>query len=309
MEKRSVKFYVLCALAGCVLVPSLAVGLQPLLTSSVQMPGGSNPIALHSNGMYNSGDSPRWVYQDGGTAPMIGAGGTIAGSVAATQVLFGTGANTAGGSANFTWDDSGHILAGGNVLFLQNKHTSPNTFISLNTTFNTMGGVVDYLQSTDIDGGAATAVYVNTLNSWSNASALLMQMATGGSDRFYFFANGVFELLTSSASAKAGAFRYTGSSVQISNDGSNWTDIETDQQGAQLTAATTITPTAPIHHITGATSIATIATTNLPDGSFFDGIADGGTITFTTGGNVAVGQTIPINTHHLFRRSGSTWYP
>lgn len=82
-------------------------------------------------------------------------------------------------------------------------------------------------------------------------------------------------------------------------------------QGAQLTAAATITPTAKQHHVTGATHVTTIAATSCANNCDVTFIADGGTITFDTGGNIAAGFTIAINTAHVvhYDAGGTTWYP
>lgn len=87
--------------------------------------------------------------------------------------------------------------------------------------------------------------------------------------------------------------------------------------GGQLTAATTITPTQKLHHVTGGTSISTIATTNFTsiNGTInnieLTLVADGGTITFVIGGNIASVVTIAQNTKHTFMydAGSSLWYP
>lgn len=81
--------------------------------------------------------------------------------------------------------------------------------------------------------------------------------------------------------------------------------------GSQLTANTTITPTSGAHHVTGGTTITTIATGNLPSSGTVQLflIADGGTITLSTGGNIGAATTIAQNTGRWFFYDGSTWYP
>lgn len=81
--------------------------------------------------------------------------------------------------------------------------------------------------------------------------------------------------------------------------------------GSQITAATSITPTSGKQHITGATSIATIAVTNLAGNPRFCAIADDGTITFTTGGNIATGTTIAEDHTGCFEydSTATLWYP
>lgn len=81
------------------------------------------------------------------------------------------------------------------------------------------------------------------------------------------------------------------------------------QEGAQLTAAATITPTSGQHHVTGATTIDTIATTNIQGNSELLLIADGGTITWSASGNILAAGTITQDKAQFFRWStaSSKW--
>jgi len=89
---------------------------------------------------------------------------------------------------------------------------------------------------------------------------------------------------------------------------STWSHWFNTKMGAQLTAADTITPTSGMHHVTGATTINTIATTNIgkdaddvnASNPRFTIFADDGTITVGNSGNVYVGVAIPINTAQDF---------
>lgn len=89
------------------------------------------------------------------------------------------------------------------------------------------------------------------------------------------------------------------------------------KEGAQLTAAATITPTTGQHHVTGGTTIDTIATTNVGGSNGNCDLllfADGGIITISNAGNVmAPGGTLTIaqDKSQLFRWStaSSKWYP
>ncbi|HJU23077.1 MAG TPA: hypothetical protein VJ891_11270 [Casimicrobiaceae bacterium] len=82
--------------------------------------------------------------------------------------------------------------------------------------------------------------------------------------------------------------------------------------GAQLTAAATITPTSCIHHVTGATTISTIATTNVPSGGnvLLFLIADSA-FTTSTGGNIAVGSSVAINKLLVlvWDNTAAKWFP
>lgn len=93
----------------------------------------------------------------------------------------------------------------------------------------------------------------------------------------------------------------------ITTTHSSWFDTK---MGAQLTAAATITPTSGLHHVTGATTIDNIATTNVPSASTVELtlIADGGTITLSNAGNIKVGVGIPVDTAQKLVWDGSFWY-
>lgn len=84
-------------------------------------------------------------------------------------------------------------------------------------------------------------------------------------------------------------------------------------QGGQLTAAATITPTNGQHHITGATTITTISVVNLTASSNprLTLIADAGSITFSTGGNIAAAFTLAQNNSHtlVYDSVAALWYP
>lgn len=71
-------------------------------------------------------------------------------------------------------------------------------------------------------------------------------------------------------------------------------------QGAQLTAAATITPTTGLHHVTGLTAITTIAATNLAGNATLTLIADSATITYSTGGNISTAGTITLGNERIF---------
>lgn len=94
------------------------------------------------------------------------------------------------------------------------------------------------------------------------------------------------------------------------NNGSWWYDTKL---GAQLTAAGTITPTVGLHHVTGATPITTIATTNLPTSGNIrlTIVADSATITWSTGGNIGAAGTLSQGKAQdfVFDASATTWYP
>lgn len=134
-----------------------------------------------------------------------------------------------------------------------------------------------------------------------------------------------FLFLDHDASNVQGFYPYTNANVNLGTDvkpwnavWSNWHDT---RAGAQLTAASTITPTVGLHHVLGivATTITTIATTNLPKdgaGSVAGNveltlICDTLALAFGTGGNIAVADAIAVGHQHRFVyvAADSMWYP
>lgn len=83
------------------------------------------------------------------------------------------------------------------------------------------------------------------------------------------------------------------------------------KRGAQLTAAATITPTTGFHHVTGGTTIDTIAATNFADNGLLTLAADGGTITVSASGNSKSAFTIAQDTMRvlMWDATDSKWYP
>lgn len=81
--------------------------------------------------------------------------------------------------------------------------------------------------------------------------------------------------------------------------------------GAQITAATSITPTTGLHHLTGATSVTTIVATNFSGNGTLTLVCDVTTCNYGTGGNIAVAGTISQNHAARFQydATSTTWYP
>jgi len=87
------------------------------------------------------------VWRDVSSITGGGGGGTIGGSIAATQVAYGSGANTIAGSANFTWDGTRVTVAASQswpsyatgTLYLQ-SYSLTNSWISENAFHNAVGG-------------------------------------------------------------------------------------------------------------------------------------------------------------------------
>jgi hypothetical protein len=81
--------------------------------------------------------------------------------------------------------------------------------------------------------------------------------------------------------------------------------------GAQLTAAASVTPTTGFHHVTGATTIDTIALTNFVGNPTLTLVADGGTITWSAAGNILSAGTITQDKAQTFYYDGTAtkWVP
>lgn len=194
------------------------------------------------------------------------------------------------------------------------------------------------LASNVADGASTIGTVFNAVTALSNSTAKVFSWQNGGIEKMYLDApNNLLRFTTSNSGIsdataaaqlafnQAGSIFFFGTTIYPLVDNSShvgaaanrwhdvysyWYDVAV---GAQLTAAATITPTSAVHHVTGATTITTIATTNLPTSGNVELkiIADGGTITFGTGGNIAVGTTIAINTWREFfwDNTQAKWYP
>lgn len=94
------------------------------------------------------------------------------------------------------------------------------------------------------------------------------------------------------------------------NVGATWLD---GGVGSQLTAASTITPTSGIQHVTGATTINTISVANIQTSRNvrWVAVADNGAITFGATGNVAKAVTIAQNAaqEFVYDSGAALWYP
>ena len=136
-------------------------------------------------------------------------------------------------------------------------------------------------------------------------------------NEFYFSAGGANGFALNSVSIIADvSMRPDGDNILSSGTSTfHWNYVASNQYetklGTQLTAASTITPVSGLHHITGATTITTIAATNFTGNATLTLIADSATITISTGGNVAFAITISQNNaqQFIYDATGATWYP
>jgi hypothetical protein len=116
-------------------------------------------------------------------------------------------------------------------------------------------------------GDTAEKLYLNNSGTWIGANAGFQNSGGYGAflsgNNLEIYANGLYYFI-------GGAAINTGSDNQalVGQDGARmkgfmglWHDTKL---GAQLTAASTITPTTGLHHVTGATTITIIANSNLP---------------------------------------------
>lgn len=130
-----------------------------------------------------------------------GGSGTIGGSIAATQVAFGSGANTITGSANFTYDGTGLTITSGSLV-------ASDPGMVINQTWN--------------NAVAFTAMKINVTNTASAAGSLLQDWQVGGVSKAAVNLAGGFN---ASAGQLANGFGYaiggTGGSGLYSSSGSN----------------------------------------------------------------------------------------
>lgn len=123
------------------------------------------------------------------------------------------------------------------------------------------------------------------------ASSNLTLGAPGGQDVYFSPGGAIYFFM------QAGLFYPNNNQSLLGTPSARWKGTSSyyyeNAIGAQLTAATTITPTAAVHHVTGGTTVDTIALTNLGTGNpVIYLVADGGTVTLGTGGNILAGGTI-----------------
>lgn len=226
-----------------------------------------------------------------------------------------------------TWHDVG---TGGGVSWPLTNSTSTNTYSSAVT-----------------DSSSAVAHDFNTTHAFSTAGDKLLRIRNNGTEEAFFDRNGGLNFGAAGANGQivpAGSgINYTSDSDSVFTWGgqnltysvtfhtiypnlelvglggapsNRWGQVSSymydTKLGAQLTAASTITPTSALHHITGATPMTTIAVTNLTAGNVtFTAICDSTTCTFSTGGNIASATTISQNAMRAFvyDAAGTTWYP
>jgi len=131
----------------------------------------------------------------------------------------------------------------------------------------------------------------------TSASMIFDQAGTGSytwAATSYSGTDGVYTLGTASA-------RWNGT----------FTEYTDTRMGSQLTAAATITPVYGFHHVTGATTIDTIAVTNFAGNPTLTLVADGGTITWSASGNILSAGTITQDKAQMFiyDLAATKWVP
>jgi hypothetical protein len=165
---------------------------------------------------------------------------------------------------------------------------------------NTSGTTLNLVSAGDIDitpsgnvvmnGGQVTVtntlIVGNAINATGGATTLSSLEVTGG--------------ITCDANLNMGA-------SGILYGTTTYTHILNLYPGSLITQATTITPTNSFHMVTGATFIATIATTNFDLGGFLVLVNSSGTINLGTGGNIET--SVSGKTSVTLIWNGVKWYP
>jgi hypothetical protein len=200
---------------------------------------------------------------------------------------------------------------------------SSNTFSAALTSASALA-----LQSTAADGAAAVAASVDTTSAWANAGARLFDFKNNGSrvaavhPSGDFNGNAYYDLTRSYGVSISATSQWFGTSFQpgtnsatsLGGASNNWdgvfSDFYSSKRGAQLTAATSITPTTGLHHITGATTIDTIDPTNFSSNAQLTLLADDGVITWSAGGNIMAAGTIAQDKAQIFiwDATAAKWY-
>lgn len=204
------------------------------------------------------------IFRDTGTTwdTIGGGGGTIAGTIAAGQVAFGTAANTIGGTNNLFYDSSNQRLGIGTNTPLNNLHISQNANGSVYARISNISngiaalsgfyitnnlniGSAFYVTSSNYTGNPNAAVFsTDGLISGgikfetSNANAPITFASGTGTDKMRIFNTGNILI------QNGGTFTDTGQRLQVNGD-------------SLLSGITSITPTT----ITGSSSATSLSIT------------------------------------------------
>lgn len=198
----------------------------------------------------------------------------------------------------------------------------PNNTASTTGTAGNVTGVVAI-----VNGGTGTTTPglvqgtgISITGSWPNQTINALRVGTGAASQLAVYGAGnvlsgdpnitdTGSLITLTgavylASVTASSYLCTDSSSHISTCGPFLAGV-----GAQLTAASTITITNAVHHVTGATPIGTISPSQ-PAGTKLTLIPDDASgQSTTTGGNIMLGSSLVQNKALELTYDGINWYP
>jgi len=258
-------------------------------------------------------------------APAMGTNATLTGNAWALWLQagnLGMGANTTiGQSAQSATNTTAltlnpNVADGASSIALKLNNTATPSTAGFKDLSVQQGGVeqwfVGYPGATTIPELRGTGANIGMRN--SSNTGIVVQGANdvnvygAGSVNWHFLANNYLE------PSGDNAYTFGNNTNRVKASYMYWRDYKL---GAQLTAASTITPTCALHHVTGATTINLIALTNVPSTSnvSITLIADS-TITFgssaSAGGiKVAPGTTLTSGKCMTFvlDQATSLWYP
>jgi hypothetical protein len=247
----------------------------------------SAPIKSGERGFWCNGNTPNFRKSDG-TDIALGAGGGGTGN----WTFSGSDATVTGAASVSSNISSGSGLTGltfNNTTAISGSSDNLACFQNAGINKMCLDAPFDLLRFSVAGGGISDA----------GASNQLAFSASG----IYFFGSTFYPFTTDTSPLGASTNRWAGF----------FTDWYDTKIGAQLTAASTITPTSGVHHVTGTTTVSAIAVTNLPisANANLTLVADSGTVMLTTGGNIATAATIASGTSLglVYDQSASTWYP
>lgn len=248
-------------------------------------------------------------------APAMGTNATLTGNAWALWLQagnLGMGANTTlGNSAQAATNTTAWTLAP-NVA---DGATSIGLSLDYGTALSTTGFKWLRMRSVSTEVASITKSTLgaggirwqgDTTASWCELSA------NGGSALGY---NSNYVSVGSSSISVVGASLTSDGSTLCGTSGSPWPAVwakwNGEQLGANLASAATITPTSSLHHVTGTTSVSTIATTNLP--ASFNGVLHlicDAACPFATGGNINTAFTATAGKLYTFVWEGTAakWF-
>lgn len=281
MAQTAVGYYVRIKEQASASVATPPAGFQNLFIDST----------AHGAYLKNSSGTSTAIGGSGSALPL--SGGTMTGPIesATSLTLESTAASGSSNPATITNTTNAYTTTGDELASWQSNGTE-----EMRIVYNKYGLSEWMLQGTGADTG-----FINSTLTGIFTETNVLFFAEGGSAVAEVTSASLKPTNTLGLTLGAPTLLWQGTHSQFYGTG----------LGTQITAASTITPTYGLQHVTGATSISTIAATNFTGNTTWTAIADSATITFVTGGNIGAAVTITSGNMRSFvyDATATTWYP